>query len=154
MQTIKNWIRGSNGWQRLWLVTTVAGYFYFCFFMPFNETRKTSSYRYQVLNNIHSEMKKIECAPYINLPFDQLVEPSMPRTTEGCYYIYSHRQFSETQQPITPKSVDDKFTADHRQNLLEWFYIGLFISTISAAILYSLGALIAWVINGFIKKGS
>ena len=152
MQTIKTWIRNSNGWQRLWLVVTVAGYFYFCLFMPFNETGKTSSYRYQILNNVHSELKRPECEPYINLPFEQLLEPSMPKTNEGCYHIYSHRQFSDTKQPITQKSVDDKFTADHRQNLLEWFYIGLLFSTISAALLYSLGALTAWVLKGFRKS--
>jgi len=120
--------------------------------MPFNETSKTSSYRYQVLNNIYSEMKKPECASYMNLPFDQLDEPSLPRTTEGCYYIYNHRQFSETKKPITPESVGDKFTSDHHQSLLEWLLIGLLFSTISAALLYSLGALTAWVIKGFRKK--
>jgi len=152
MQTMKNWLKNSNGWQRLWLVITVATYIYFCLFMPFNETSKTSSYRYQVLNNIYSEMKKPECAPYMNLPFDQLDEPSLPRTTEGCYYIYNHRQFSETKKPITPESVGDKFTSDHHQSLLEWLLIGLLFSTISAALLYSVGALTAWVIKGFRKK--
>jgi hypothetical protein len=152
MQTMKNWLKNSNGWQRLWLVITVATYIYFCLFMPFNETSKTSSYRYQVLNNIYSEMKKHECAPYMNLPFDQLDEPSLPRTTEGCYYIYNHRQFSETKKPITPESVGDKFTSDHHQSLLEWLLIGLLFSTISAALLYSVGALTAWVIKGFRKK--
>jgi hypothetical protein len=152
MKSIKSWIQSTNGWQRLWLVVTVAGYFYFCLFMPFNETSKTSSYRYQVLNNIYSEMKKPECAPYMNLPFDQLDEPSLPRTTEGCYYIYNHRQFSETKKPITPESVGDKFTSDHHQSLLEWLLIGLLFSTIAAALLYSLGALTAWVIKGFRKK--
>jgi len=152
MQTIKTWIRNSNGWQRLWLVVTVAGYFYFCLFMPFNETGKTSSYRYQVLNSINSEMEKPECASYMNRPFDQLVEPPFPLTKEGCYHIYNHRQFLDAKQPITPKSVGDKFTADHHQSLLEWFYIGLFFSTISAVLLYSLGSLTAWVIKGFRKK--
>lgn len=152
MKSIKSWIQSTNGWQRLWLVVTTTGFIYFCLFMPFNETGKTSAYRYQILNNVHSELKRPECEPYINLPFEQLLEPSMPKTNEGCYHIYSHRQFSDKKQPITQKSVDDKFTADHRQNLLEWFYIGLLFSTILAAVLYSLGALTAWVIKGFRKK--
>jgi transposase len=152
MQIIKTWILNSNGWQRLWLVVTITGYVYFCLLMPFLESEKSSSYRYQVLSSINSEMKKPECASYMNLPFDQLVEPSFQQTDEGCYYIYNHRHFSDTKQPITPKSVGDKFTSDHRQNLLEWFLIGLLFSTISAAVLYSLGALTAWVIKGFRKK--
>jgi hypothetical protein len=152
MQKIRIWIKNSNGWQRLWLVITVAVYIYFCLVMPFKESEKSSSYRYQVLSSINSEMKKPECASYMSLPFDQLVEPSFPLSNEGCYYIYNHRQFLETKQPITPKSVGDKFTSDHRQKLLEWFFIGLLFATISAALLYSVGALTAWVIRGFRKK--
>jgi len=152
MKSIKSWIQSTNGWQRLWLVVTTAGFIYFCIVMPFKESGKSSSYTYQVLSSINAEMKKPECASYMSLPFDQLVEPSFPQTNEGCYYIYSHRRFSDTQQPITPKTVGDKFTSDHRQNLFEWFLIGLLFSTIAAALLYSLGALTAWVIKGFRKK--
>jgi ABC-type glycerol-3-phosphate transport system permease component len=152
MLFLKTWLKDANGWQRLWFVASVTGYVYFCVFMPLNEVGKSSSYRYQVLSNIHSEMKKPECATYMNLPFDQLAEPPFPQTTEGCYYIYNHRQFSEKKQPVTPKSVDEKFAADHRQNLLEWFLVGFVFSTISTALLYFLGAITAWIIKGFRKK--
>lgn len=152
MTSVKNRLENSNGWQRLWLVCTVTAYIYFCVFMPFIEVEKNSSFRYETLFKIEAEMKKPECASYMNLPFNQLVEPSIEKIEEGCIYIYSHRRYSHTKQPITRQSVGDDFTSTHRQNLLEWFVLGLLFSTFLSAFAYALGALVVWVTKGFRKK--
>jgi hypothetical protein len=149
MQKIRIWIKNSNGWQRLWLVGSLAGLFYFSLIMPITETNLRSSYwneRHRVLTE---ESKKPECAAYMNLPLNQLVTPPF---MEGCYHIYSHREVSKNKQPITLNSVKDELDSDYRKLLLDWFLVGTLLATLLSALVYGLGTLTAWVIKGFRKK--
>ena len=146
MQSIKSWIQNSNGWQRLWLVSTVASLIYFSFFISIRETNLSTNYWNDKFSRLTEESKKPECATYMNLPFDQLIKPVY---MEACYSIYSHREASEDKQPITLKSVNDEFNSDYRKILLENFAIGLVLTTLLSALVYGLGALTAWVIKGF-----
>ena len=149
MQSIKYWIQNSNGWQRLWLLGSVAGFIYFSIFMPFRETNLSTSYWNDKFSRLTEESRKPECAAYMNLPINQLVEPSY---MEGCYSIYLHREVSKDKQPITLKSVNDEFNSDYRKILFEWFGIGTVFMTLLSALVYGLGSLTAWVIKGFKKK--
>jgi hypothetical protein len=152
MQSIKSWIQNSNGWQRLWLVSSVVGFIYLCLFLPIRETNLSTSYWNDKFNRLTEESRKPECAIYMNLPLDQLTEPPF---NEGCYSIYIQRQIwfdSQPSRPFTLKSVNDEWNADYRKILFEWIAIGTVLTTLLSAIAYGLGSLTAWVIKGFKKK--
>ena len=149
MQSIKSWIQNSNGWQRLWLVGSVAGFIYFSLFMPIRETNLSTSYWNDRFSRLTEESRKPECAAYMNLPINQLVAPPY---MEGCYSIYLHREVSKDKQAITLKSVNDEFNADYRKILLQWIGIGTVLTALLSALAYGLGSLTAWVIKGFKKK--
>ena len=154
MITVKTWIQSTNGWQRIWLIGTIAGLLYYCVLFPLQEAGKGNSYKYDTKWKVEAEMKKSECAPYMSQPFNQLTEPAYPNTDEGCYYIYSHRKYSDDNKSITTKSYEADFESKYREALFTYFGIGLFLATILSALVYACGALVAWVIKGFKRKGS
>ena len=152
MKSIKSWVQRTNGWQRLWLVGSVAGFIYLCLFLPIRETNLSTSYWNNKFSRLSVESRKPECDPYMNLPLDQLAEPPF---NEGCYNIYIHRQIwldNQPSRPFTLKSVNDEMNSEYQKLLLEWFGIGAVLTTLISAITYGLGSLTAWVIKGFRKK--
>lgn len=152
MQSIKSWIQNSNGWQRLWLVSSVAGVLYFSLVWPFTENSSGNQYRYQRLRDIEAEMSKPECAVYMSQPFSQLAQPNFPTKGEGCYYIYTHRKFLAGNMTITKEKYLNDFESEYRQRLVETSVAGFLMATTLSALLYGLGVLVAWVIKGFKKK--
>lgn len=152
MSSLKAWLKTSNGWQRIWFIGSVAGLFYYCVLFPLQEAGKGNSYKYDTKWKIEAEMKKSECAPYMSQPFNQLTEPAYPNTDEGCYYIYSHRKYSDDNKSITKESYEADFESKYREALYTYFGIGLVIATVLSLLIYGCGVLVAWVLKGFKSK--
>ncbi|MFM9991601.1 MAG: hypothetical protein ACKVOY_09225 [Burkholderiaceae bacterium] len=152
MTSLKIWLKSTNGWQRIWFIGTIAGLLYYCVLFPLQEAGKGNSYRYDTKWKVEAEMKKPECAPYMSQPFNLLTEPSFPKTDEGCYYIYSHRQYADGNKSITKKSYEADFESEYREALFTYFGIGLVIATVLSLLIYGCGVLVAWVLKGFKSK--
>lgn len=151
MTSIKIWLKSTNGWQRIWFLVSLLGVLYFCLLFPFQEYAKGNSYRYKTLWETEAEMDKSECYPYMNLPFNQLVEPGYPKVGEGCYHIYTYRKFAPDNKPFTKEEYQRNFESESRLRILGLCIEGFFISIVLSAFGYGLGALVSWVIKGFKK---
>lgn len=154
-KTLKEWLSAANGWQRIWFVASALMFLYFCVLFPISESGEGSTYRYRIKWAIEAEMKKQECASFMSQPFSQLAEPEFDATgKDGCYNIYMHRKYLENNKPITEKEYLSSFEYEYWERLLGFAGMGLLIAVVLSALLYGIGAVVSWVINGFKKANS
>ena len=148
--TFKMRIARTNGWQRLWIVTTVATFLYFCLWFPLDEAGKQDVWRYQTRSAIEAEMIRQECANYMTAPLDQLKEPPFDISgAVGCYNIFTYRQFQEGKAPITAKSYEDSFESASWNALFTYVGIGFLLAMTLSGFTYGVGFIVAWIIRGF-----
>ena len=150
MQKIKKWIQNSNGWQRLWLVGSITGFIYLGWVVPIQASSSYSQFKFTEMRRVEAEIKKAECAPYINEAFNLL--PTDPASRSNCSNIYLERKNSKNNQPFAIDVYEAEMNSRIRFSLHDDIKFGLIYATFLSGIVYVLGALAAWVIKGFRKK--
>ena len=145
--SIKEKIASANGWQRLWLVTTVGCFVYFAWIVPIQQMDEMNVFRYKEKWAVEEEMKNPVCKDYMLKPFDQL-----EKSTDACYNIYVEREYAENNAQLTPESYKKKFREDQSSRLMTYIQTGLIVAVALSALLYAAGAVVAWVVSGFKKK--
>lgn len=98
------------------------------------------------------EIKNPICAPYMNNQFSNLFEPQYSTDGSTCYHIYSHRKYSENNNPITETMYQEYFDSKEREMWLKYIGMGALISTLLSMFVYGAGVVASWIIKGF-KKG-
>jgi hypothetical protein len=150
MQTIKTWIRNSNGWQRLWLVGVVATHIYLGIIVPLQDSSSYSQSKFADLRRIEAEMKKTECEPYLRVPFNQL--PTDANITMICFDLFYERKRLKNDEPFSLKAYETEMNATIRSRFIDDIKLGLLVAIFLSILIYGLGTLTAWVIKGFRKK--
>lgn len=149
-QSIKKWLSGANGWQRIWFVCSAISFIYYLVVFPLTETNAGSSFRYNTKWAIEKEMKNPECIRYMSEPFNQLSEPEYSANGEkGCFHIYVHRKYLEGNLQLTESSYEKNFVSEERERWLAFIGIGALVATLLSALAYGIGVVISWVIKGF-----
>jgi hypothetical protein len=148
----KDWLSKSNGWQRIWFVSTAFTFAYFVLIFPLIESNNGSSYRYKTKWAIEKELKKKECAEYVTQPFETLIEPEFDLSGDlGCYNIYDHRKYTENHNPINEKKYQNDFILREWSIFLYAMGLGILIAGFLSAIVYGIGFIFAWIVKGFHK---
>jgi hypothetical protein len=148
----KDWLLKTNGWQRIWFVTSALGFTYFILLFPIIESNKGSNYRFDTKWAIEKEFKKKECIPYITQPFESLQEPEFDLSGDtSCYNIYSYRKYSENHSPISEQNYQNEFSRNEWNIYFIALSLGILIALFLAAFSYGIGFVIAWIIRGFRK---
>lgn len=150
MQSVIFWIQKSNGWQRLWMIGTIAGYMYLGWVVPMQASSSYSQFKFSEMRRIEEEIKKAECAPYISETFNLL--PNDPISRSNCSNIYSERKNLKNNQPFSIAAYEVEMNSRIRFSLHDDIKFGMLYATFISAMVYVLGALISWVIKGFRKK--
>ena len=150
MQTIKTWIRNSNGWQRLWLVGVVAAHIYLGIIVPLQDSSSYSQSKFADMRRIEAEMKKPECDPYLRAPFNKL--PTDANITMICFDLFYERKRLKNDDPFSLKAYEIEMNTTIRSRFLDDIKLGLLVALFLSALIYGLGTLTAWVIKGFRKK--
>jgi len=152
MGRFKLWLKNSNGWQRLWLVLSLCGAFYFAIVNPFVLTKDSTRSRYEYKFATEREMSRAECAPYMTRPFGELAEPPFVdmQGTSGCYHVYNSRRFdNQTTVPYTKEVLNNDFSSKQWGDLFAVSGVGLLLFGILSACVYIAGLVAGWVFKGF-----
>ena len=156
MLTVKNWLKNSNGWQRLWLVLSLLGFLYAAGIEPFLAWSRTSQHRYELVWKVEQQLRNPDCKDYAEKPFSSLEEPDgSVGDGEGCWQLYSYREISKPKTlPLTAEALYEEL------DRTRWEYIGgnsialgLFAVLISSLV-YWAGVIVAWISRGFKKTTS
>lgn len=151
-QSLKQLLAHANGWQRIWFVTTVLTFLYFCLLFPFIRSVDGSDYRYSTLRAIEAEMKNPICAEYMSKSFSEPREPAFDKSgMNGCYNIYLHRKYLKDNKSITEKEYQSKLEEEHSERVLGFAAIGLISAILLSVFVYGVGFVISWIIKGFKK---
>lgn len=148
--SLKKWLTGANGWQRIWFVCSALCFLYYLVVFPLTETNSGSSFRYNTKWTIEKEMKNPECAKYMSAPFNQLAEPEYSANGEkGCFHIYIHRKYLDGNDQLTEKSYEQHFVNEERMRWLTFIGIGALFAILLSGLAYVIGIVVSWVIKGF-----
>jgi hypothetical protein len=156
ISAVKNWLKNSNGWQRLWLVLSLLGFLYAAGIEPFLAWGRTSHYNYELVWKVEQQLLNPDCKDYAEKPFASLQEPDRSVGDEdGCWRLYSYRKIYKPKTlPLTAEALYEEL---HRSR---WEYIrdnsialGLFAVLLSALV-YWAGVVVAWIGRGFKKTTS
>lgn len=146
MSKLKNWLRTSNGWKRLWFVILILSLL-FSIFEGIVQTNLGWTGNNLYATSIYEDYKNPKCEPYINKPLNQLTEPEYD---SGCWYIYTHRKYlKEDIYPYTEKMYKSGENWSYLVDLLTWISIYSLISLIGSLLLYGLGLIFNWIVIGF-----
>lgn len=155
MNKLKTWLRTANGWRRLWFVLSAFGLFYMAVINPFVLRTSDNLSAYQYRWAVEKELKNPECRPYSTRPFTELTEPEYQDSegNKGCYHIYNYRKYhNPTKAPYTADDLNKDFRSEVWSEILALSGLGLVGAAVISAIVYFLGAIVAWVLMGFRKK--
>lgn len=155
MNKLKNWLRTANGWKRLWFVLSAFGLFYMMVVNPFVLSSQNNLSRYQYRWAVEKEFKNPDCQQYSMKPLIELTEPEYQDSegNKGCYHIYNYRKYNNpTKVPYTTDDLDKDFTQELWSEILGLSGFGVVGAIVLSALVYFLGAVVAWVITGFRKK--
>lgn len=153
---MKNWLKKSNGWQRLWLVLSLLGFLYAAGIEPFLSWGRTSQYRYERVWRVEQQLRNPNCKEYVEKPLASLREPNRSLgDQDGCWELYSYRKIWQPDTvPLTAEALYDEL------NRSRWRYIagnsialGLF-AILFSALVYWAGVIVAWIGRGFKKTSS
>ncbi len=150
---VMNWVKNANGWQRLWLVSSIAIFMYGLLWWPLS-TVGSMSYSYYF--EVEKDYKNPACVDYFTKPINQLIEPPYSlENRDTCWHVYNTRKYQSTDVlPFTPDTYLDDLGQKHRSRLYEHMTLGSIIAIVGAALLYFLGSIVNWVIQGFNKSNS
>ena len=151
MASIKERLNNSNGWQRIWLVITVAALLYYGLFNALQMAGKGSSYDYEYRSSVKKDLENPACAPYTVKPLAQLVEPAYATNGGSCWHVYTSRRYNDAKLPYTIESYDSIRTREWWETFLAFGGIGIVGVLISSLLIYQLGRLAVWVARGFKK---
>jgi hypothetical protein len=152
MKKIRNWVKHTNGWQRIWLVTTLLALFYALLINPFVQNSSGNAGRYNFKWAIEREMKNPVCIDYMSKPFIELSEPEYDSDgAKGCWHVYTHRRYLEGNKAITEESYQSQFVLEQWQNIGLYALMGLVVVLALSTLVYGTGKVVAWVIGGFKK---
>ena len=107
---------------------------------------------YQYKWAVEREMKYSYCAPYMEKPFSELVEPKYVDMdgSSGCYHIYNYRRYHDQKStPFTNKGLDSSFESNRWADLGAISGVGLVIASLLSGLIYLAGVVFAWVLKGF-----
>jgi hypothetical protein len=147
---IGRFIRQSNGWQRLWLVSTVCLGLYSIAYLPLSEADRivyTSDYWDTV-----AAFEKPECRDTQTAPLSTL--HNLP--IGDCTGIYVARRDREPMSEPTPYTLE---IYHQRQSEKWWRYYrahatyGIIATLFVSAFVYLCGWIIGWIYRGF-RKGA
>lgn len=152
MTTIKERLDSSNGWQRIWLVLTVAGLLYFGVFSALERASSGSTYGYEYRSSVVKDLENPSCVPYTVKPMSELKEPAYLSGGGTCWYIYTNRSFNpEAKLPYTVESYDSIKTRKWWETFFVFMGFGIAGVLISSLLIYQLGRLLVWIVRGFKK---
>jgi hypothetical protein len=150
IQRFKEWLKDSNGWQRIWFVATLVVISYFVFVFPFVETGRHNIFRYEQYRAIEKEFLREDCARYMSERFENLEVPNFSVNSDtGCYRIYRERESLPDHKPITPDDYRKEFESAHWDRFFVAMVSGLLFAALLSAIFYGFGYVVAWVLKGF-----
>lgn len=155
MNKLKTWLRTANGWRRLWFVLSAFGLFYMTVINPFVLRTSDNLSAYQYRWAVEKELKNPECRSYSTRPFTELTEPEYQDSdgNKGCYHIYNYRKYNNpTKVPYTADDLNKDFSSKVWSEILALSGLGLVGAAVISAIVYFLGAVVAWVLMGFRKS--
>ncbi|MFN8774078.1 MAG: hypothetical protein ACK5ZQ_14015 [bacterium] len=153
---LKNWLQNANGWKRLWFLLSAFGLFYMAVINPFVLIKDSNLSRYEYKWAVEKELKNPECLPFSTKPFAELSEPEYQDKdgNKGCYHIYNYRKYyNQTKVPYTSADLDSDFTSAHWDQILALSGFFSMVAIVLSALVYFLGAVVAWVVRGF-RKGA
>jgi len=127
MGKLKVWLRGANGWKRLWFALAVLGLFYALLINPFVVTEDTQGFRNQYRWAVAREFENAECQPYAKKPIEELSEPEYKDSEgrQGCYHIYNYRKFhNPTKAPYTLEDLENDYVWETLSEIFFWSGFG------------------------------
>jgi hypothetical protein len=152
MEKIRDWVKHTNGWQRIWLVATMLALCYGLLINPFVQNNGGSAGRYDFKWAVEREMKNPACTDYMSKPFVALSEPEYNTDgTAGCWHIYTHRRYLDGNKAITEESYESHFVVEQWKNIGLYALMGLIVVLVLSSLVYGAGKVFAWVIGGFKK---
>ena len=144
-------VRRLNGWQRIWVTLTGAAWLGFGILGPaYFALNYGGDWRYK--SGITNDFKTLACADYISKPLSALREP--PFGNGGtCWHIYTSRYYDNMRFGDIFPYTDNVYEANALGERWKQFGMGFSLLTaavaLGAAVVYGLGAVIAWVRRGF-----
>ncbi len=155
MEKIKYWLQKANGWKRLWFVLSVVGLLYMTTIQPFILTRDTTSYLAKQRLAADIELTRSECKPFSKNSLTDLKIPEYQDEFgfKGCYHLYNWRTFNNpTKVPYTSDDLKTDFQKEVWKIIIQYSAVSALIATIISALVYFIGMIAAWVVNGFRDK--
>ena len=141
-----------NGWRRLWLVASIVSLGWFGLVYPFLIWGSDSPGNLEYRRAIERDFRNSDCSRYTFTDFADLSEP--PFGNGGtCWHIYTSRSIDRKkhgdQIPYTLPVYDQNHSAWRREQLLMAAAFGSVASLILSAVVYGIGWVIAWIMQGF-----
>lgn len=142
-----------NGWRRLWLVLTglalIGGVLFAAnFALNYGEDWKYNS-------AARKDFQSANCAKFQNDPFPSLQEPTYDSEGGGCWHLYTSRFFDAKAHGDIFPYTENVYYANKLLEKWQQFGLGLLIYSVGialcAAIIYALGAMVAWIVRGFAR---
>lgn len=149
------WLQRANGFQRLWLVLSVLFVLYMTLVWPFSKSMERIGAEITRIG-IEGDLDNPVCRPYQEKPLSELREPPNPRTnmpsTSTCWWLYHERRKKHYELPPYTREM---LQADYPkwEGMLGYSATGLVLSITTSALVYGIGAVVAWVLRGFRHPG-
>jgi hypothetical protein len=135
-------LSGLNGWRRLWIVISVAGFFYAVGWGFLEGARQ-----YRLNHDVISAFGNPRCNVVIQMPAGTKLSPE-PRYDDPCWDLYLYRSiWADAQQ--TKDGYVDHMTSNRNEAIFYSVGAGFILWGIAVAILYGGGATVAWIVQGF-----
>ena len=154
--------RRLNGWQRLWIVSTILFWLVAAVGVPWAYVSKYTHYwddRLEYKWKLQQEYKSGVCSRYITQPISTLSEPELQSYSDGrldrakCWYIYASREkdvgdFGDT-IPYTLEVYEGNIKTRKWRQYLFRFELVSAATPILWGLIYLFGLVIAWIRRGF-----
>ena len=141
-----------NSWQRLWAVGSVVSLVSFGLVLPAWLTLRSDSSDWSYRMAIEYDFLNSDCSRYIFGDFEALQEPPFDHSRGKCWHLYTARKYDRERYgdkvPYTMPIYLQNKSAYKRGRFLEAAAFGSVASLGLSALVYGIGAVVAWIIRG------
>ena len=142
-------VKYLNGWQRIWLVFTIALSLWCLLYMPVKSyvysARADAGYR----KNIQADFDSGNCDAYINGALAQLTEPPYFEDGGTCWFIFKTRTTYKIEKiPFTKNDAENHELWERFKSIGGVFFTGLLVLLGCSGLLYLVGLAVARIRKG------